>query len=374
MNWWMLPGPRRFIDAIIDGVREGKSVFLLLPENIPGAFPYTLKEALREESNWESVNVTSGMSPVDFLYMHLVPNADPRKLRSELSLAGEQEFQRKLIWIESIPAEEWSAWSAFFLEYERVSRAIPESRRSLFLIRIVDPGIDSAPPKAVGLSSLRWDGWLRRNDMQLYSSSCVRESKSGLETDLTTALVAELGGWDPLLCEYLADFELSDLIQPGPLLERFAAERDLIFQPAPVDETSWGKGLWQTYLRKQTPHTSYGVFLFGQRFLNRLLWKAELGILIPYIEEQRQSLIETYRSNFRLPYYSKYGVINDVYDLEIGVLELLLNQSGVSSRATLEFVNNLKLARNQLSHLAPVDSSILLALCRNAEENECAGA
>jgi hypothetical protein len=132
--------------------------------------------------------------------------------------------------------------------------------------------------------------------------------------------------------------------------------------------------LWQTYLRKQTPHTSYGVFLFGQRFLNRLLWKAELGILIPYIEEQRQSLIETYRSNFRLPYYSKYGVINDVYDLEIGVLELLLNQSGVSSRATLEFVNNLKLARNQLSHLAPVDSSILLALCRNAEENECAGA
>jgi len=72
--------------------------------------------------------------------------------------------------------------------------------------------------------------------------------------------------------------------------------------------------------------------------------------------------------HLKLPYYSKYGVINDVYDLEIGILELLLNKSGVPSKAVLQFINNLKLARNQLSHMMPVDSSILLALCRTAEE------
>jgi len=47
----------------------------------------------------------------------------------------------------------------------------------------------------------------------------------------------------------------------------------------------------------------------------------------------------------------------------------LLKQSGVPSKAVLEFISNLKLARNQLSHLTPVESSILLELCRNAEKD-----
>jgi hypothetical protein len=120
----------------------------------------------------------------DVLYELLVPNADPRRLRSESSLASEQSFQRKLIWIEEIPAGDSAAWSRFFLEYERVSRAVPESRRSLFLIRMTGPAVAPTPPMPVGLSSLRWDGWLHRNDMQLYSNGCIREIKSGLETDL----------------------------------------------------------------------------------------------------------------------------------------------------------------------------------------------
>jgi hypothetical protein len=368
MDWWTIPGPRSFLDAVIDDVREGKSVFLTLPENTPGRISHSLKEVLREDSNWETVSVIPGANPVDFLYELLVPNADPQRLRSESSLAGERDFQRKLIWIEEIPAEDWTAWSDFFLEYERVSRAVPESRRSLFLIRLIGPAVVPTPPAAVGLSNLRWDGWLRRNDMQLYSNGCIRERKSGLETDLMAALVSELGGWDPALCEYLSDFELRKLIQPAQLLEQFASERDWCFEPGPYDEKAWSKGFWQTYLGKQTPHTSFGAFLLGQRFLNRLLWKAEIGILMPYIEEKRQTLIEQYRMHIRLPYYSKYGVINDVYDLEIGILELLLNKSGIPSKGVLQFINILKLARNQLSHMSPVDSSILLALCRNAEE------
>jgi hypothetical protein len=368
MDWWTIPGPRRFLDAIIDDVREGKSVFLILPENAPGRVSHSLKEALREDFNWESINVIPGTNPVDFLYALLVPNADPRRLRSESSLASEQDFQRKLIWIEEISEGDWAAWSKFFLEYERVSRAVPESRRSLFVIRMIGPAVALMAPVAVGLSSLRWDGWLRQNDMQLYSNSCIRDRKSGLETDLTIALVSELGGWDPALCEYLADFELCKLIEPAQLLEQFAAERGWCFKPGSYDDDAWSKGLWQTFLRKQTPHTSFGAFLLGQRFLSRLLWKAEIGILMPYIEEKRQVLIEQYRMHLKLPYYSKYGVINDVYDLEIGILELLLNQSGVPPKTVLEFISNLKMARNQLSHLTPVDSSILLALCRNAEE------
>jgi hypothetical protein len=56
---------------------------------------------------------------------------------AEVERRGEQEFQRRLIWIYGIPTEDWGPWSALFLEYERVSRAVPESRRSLFLLELL---------------------------------------------------------------------------------------------------------------------------------------------------------------------------------------------------------------------------------------------
>lgn len=362
MEWWTIPGPRSFLDAVIGEVREGKSVFLILPENAPGRLSHALRESFREDCSWERMNVLAGEDPVDFLCAQIVPDPDPRRLRSAASLASEESFQRKLIWIEEISEGEWAKWSHFFLEYERVCRVVPESRRSLFLIRRTGAGAVS-PPTAVGLGTVRWDGWLRSHDIAIYSNGRIRARTSALETDLTTALVSELGGWDPTLCEYMADFALPDLIQPGPLLERYAVEKGWRFEPGPYDEAAWSKGLWQTYLGKQTPHSCYGAFLFGPRFLNRLLWKAEIGILMPYIEEKRQELIEQYRKHIKLPFCSKYGVFNDVYDLEIGLLELALSQSGAPGRTILDLVRNLKLARNQLSHLAAVDSSVLLSLC-----------
>jgi hypothetical protein len=31
MDWWAIPGPRSFLDAVIDDIREGKSVFRIRP-------------------------------------------------------------------------------------------------------------------------------------------------------------------------------------------------------------------------------------------------------------------------------------------------------------------------------------------------------
>jgi hypothetical protein len=86
---------------------------------------------------------------------------------------------------------------------------------------------------------------------------------------------------------------------------------------------------------------------------------------MPYIEEQRQQLIEQYGQCFKPIFYKKIGLIDDVYDLEIGVMELLLSRSCVRPNATVQFVSDLKLARNRLSHLSPVEPDLQLRLRRN---------
>jgi hypothetical protein len=223
-------------------------------------------------------------------------------------------------------------------------------------------------PTGVGLSTRRWDGWLQRHDIFVFSTTCVREQKTGLETDLVTALVSALGGWDPELCARLAEHEISELLLPTGLLREFAAERCWSFSTSPLDDVSWSQGLWQNYLGSQAPHTCFAEFLSGSRHIDHLIWRAEIGVLMPYIEEKRQQLIERYRSHFKLPHWTNFGVIEDVYDLEIRHVELLLGRSGVISRHHAKFVSQLKEARNALAHLEPVDPDLLLDLCRNARE------
>lgn len=368
MHWWALPGPRSFIDAVVDDIRQGKSVLLCLPENTPDGVSSAIQVSLEADFEWLSTAAEPGAAPIDFLYELTVPEADPARLRNQTNLTLEDGFRNKIIWLDDVPATDWTEWSCFFAEYERVSRAVPEARRSYFIVPLKGNRAGLALPEGVGLSARRWDAWLLRHDMQVYSTACVEERKSGLETDLVAALVSVLGGWDPELCDYLAGFDLRQLLDPGDLLSAFAGRRNWSNGPAALDQDAWRQGLWQTYLNIPTPHTCFAVFLNGSRHLDHLLWKAEVGVLMPYIEEQRQKLIELYRMHFKLPHYTRTGVIEDVYDLEIGMIEWILSRVGVVSKDCLRAITTLKDARNRISHLMPVDPDLLLRLCRETQQ------
>ena len=367
MNWWTLPGPRRFIDAIVDDIREGKSVFLSLPENCPPRLTTHIRQAIEEDYKWLSTSPDEGVAPIDFVYEFAVPNAAPERLRNLTNLVLEEEFLNRVICLEDLPPADWSAWIQFFIEYEHISRSVPESRRTHFVIQISFPCALPPGPTPVGLSVKRWDGWANRSDMQLYGTSCVRPRKTELETDLVMALVSVLGGWDPDLCEFLAAFELSELLQPAGLLKAYAEKTRgwKMITSSQLDDLSWSKGFWQTYLGKARPHTCYAVFLNGSRYLDQLIWRAEIGVLMPYIEEARQKLIEQNRAAFKMPFYTKTGVIDDVYDLEIGMIELLLSRRTLRTDPQLMYVSDLKLARNKLSHFAPAEPDLLLRICQN---------
>ena len=54
------------------------------------------------------------------------------------------------------------------------------------------------------------------------------------------------------------------------------------------------------------------------------------GSLMPYIEEQRQDLLNRYRTSLWVPFTTKNNeLIEDVFNLEIGHIEYQLAASGV---------------------------------------------
>src|SRR5262245_24264882 len=130
MIWWELPGPRAFINAIVEEIRQGKSVFLRLPAHCPRRLGSALKDILGQDLRWFSTSADTRVSPINFLYDLLVSQSDPTFLRSPRTLVEEAEFQGHLIWLEDLSATTWPAWSEFFLEYERASRSVHPARKT----------------------------------------------------------------------------------------------------------------------------------------------------------------------------------------------------------------------------------------------------
>jgi hypothetical protein len=91
---------------------------------------------------------------------------------------------------------------------------------------------------------------------------------------------------------------------------------------------------------------------------------------MPHIEEERRKLIEKYRSHLNVPFQTRFGVIDNIYDLEIGHVEFLLSRSSVLSKTQLRFVSLFKNARHMLAHLSPVEPDLLLEICCNIDNDQ----
>lgn len=362
MNWWSLPGPVAFVEEVLGEIRQGKSVFLYLPKHHPKRLASVFREALQEDYRWLSLSSYDGSDPVEYLFETCVPDADCESLRTVQDLVQRDAFQGQVIWLEGIGGTFAQSWASFFLEYERVSRAVSPSRQTLFIIVLEDLDCMSAFPVAVGLSHCRWDDCLRRTDMPLYSAFLVESRSSSLETDLVAALVATLSGWDPDLCEFLAPLDLAELLAPQEKLLNFANQRGWFHHDSvQFDLSSWQLGLWQTVGGNPTVHTSLAL---RDNHVDRLIWKAEVGVLLPHIEEQRQILLNSYGGHLKVPFYTNQGaVVEDTRDLEMGMIQYQLRDCPHVPAETKVVISNLKKARNSLSHLEAVESAVLRFIC-----------
>jgi hypothetical protein len=363
MIWWSLPGPSAFINAVADDVREGKSVFLQLPDHCPGRLSLSLRQTLGDDFPWLSSTVNADSTPINFLYGLLVPESDAAHLRNARSLVAQDSFQGYIIWLEGLSAANWPSWTDFFAEYERASRAVPPARRSHFLVPLTDGASLLEMPEEIGISRQTWDGWIRPSDIRFYSYLRVEERRSTLETELTFALVAELASWDSELCEWLAPLPLEQLTQPlDPLIE-FAGKRRWNAHPADTTRRGWSKGYCQTVGGRPMLHTSTRALLGQRSEIDRLVWQAEVGVLMPYIEEQRQELLKRYQKSLWVPFTTKNNqLVEDIFDLEIGHIEYQLSASSDVKREEVNWVSVLKRARNNLSHLEPVDTALLKSI------------
>lgn len=360
---WMLPGPQRWVQRISADLRAGHNVLLALPEHsADGLFEAirTLESSDDDYLVWRRLHVTShpqAGSPLDLLYDTFVPDADSATLRSIEALCEEESFTEQGIWLDSIPDAAWPAWKQFLTDYAIACGDVLEFERTLFCVPIRGKYALDLPQAQPHLTHHIFYDVMRELDMHFFiSDRLLNGNYSMLEERIIRAIIVNLALWDMTLTQRLIALPMESLMQPQLALEAYAEERDW----AQDDHIpSWHKGSKMRIASVERVHSAVLTGKAGQQEITRRIWRAQASVLLPFIEEQRQSIINALHEHLTVPFETEYGqVIDSLYDLEIGHIFAQIRNNYRLPQDLREKVDLLREMRNRLSHLKMIPAEL----------------
>jgi len=365
--WWQLPGPNRFVLRVVQDLRDGKNVILCLPEHLPGGLAYAVRSTLSEGDDWSwhtlHVHGDDPVEPAHLLFSRFVPEVCPEAIRNAQTLSKEEAFTGKVIWLDGLTPNIWPIWKAFIADYEHACRSRSLLERTLFCVPLIGDLAFAPPAEDVCLSQHHWRGVVDRLDMLLFTSSLFQERwMPALQKRVVTSVVANLALWDPAVTERFASEELEKILHPVPILQEIARGRGW----CPADGHSppylWSSGMIDLIEGEENIHSAALALKDVKGTITRRIWSAEVGVMLPFVEERRQEILTHLAGVLRVPFSTRFGeVISDVHDLEIGHIESQLINNGITVHPNFRrFVRRLREIRNCLSHLEPLSLDLLL--------------
>jgi hypothetical protein len=357
-HWWELPGPGAFLRAAWEDMRGGKNVVLALPATVPRGLRDALAGMVRQAEMWAWRDYPAGdgvggaAALVEQLHQRFAPPKMGGGMLSAGTLAADPRLADTVIWVEDMTTTCWPAWRTFLGQYERACQMCPEQGRGLFCVPLTGQVAGQVPESAVALSVRRWWGVVGGVDLLLdLSMRADSRPMPALHRRLALAVACEISGTDAALARMLAGLDLRQLLEPQDVLRAEASRRG--WTPAQARRPTWEDGLTDGVNGEDVIHSVALAIRGDDAELRRRIWQGEVGVLYPFIEERRLQLLPRLRSYIRLPVETTFGLVDDLYDLELGQLVHFL-RGGNLPRVWWRLLNVLKDMRHSLAHLRPV--------------------
>jgi hypothetical protein len=363
---WHLPGPRHFLRRAADDLLDGKSLVLLLPGSgeVADGLRGGLTELWHREGEEGPVEVLwadEGRAPERILAERLGTPPGERLAAVTFTTAA-VEAPGRVFWIEGVEASDWPAWRAFLHEFQRAVLTVPVYARNRLVVPLEGAAAAAAEPPAqeVGLATYRWDDVLDTQDALLLAAQLLRE-RSTLRPalrPLLAAAIAQVALYDLDLVDRLAGEPVERILDPVPVLASVLRERGWHSDQLPA----WADGSGAHVEGRFRPHAALAVRGDG---VPERLWRAQVSVVFPVIEEHRQVMLRRLVGHLRLPYDTEFGRVENAYDLEIGHLyrQVCIHDLPLPS-AERDRLGEFRKARNALAHGETLDGTLLLALIR----------
>ena len=359
---WGVPGPRRFADHCEAGVRAGEHLVLRFPAGSGESARWELRRRLESDLVWRNVEPSAGGEPGigELLQGFIAPEDVP--WATARSLAESEDFEGYFIWVELDDASMAREWFEFVDEYRRSCLASSRSSASVFVLLLRGEAAEMAIRAEPGLRIVDWRAVWGRLDALLFAASILGDGEPPIRKEIRARLVSEVALFDPDLASTLVGLPLLDLFAPKGALIEYAAERGWKReQPA-----SWSTGTEDVVDGASEVHSCIHA-LRGSKELSARLWRAEISVLLAFVEERRRVLLPRLSRWLRVPFANGDGkLIRRLEELELGHIWLQLSRHPESDRRLREHVAVLREVRNCLAHLQPLTRDLaarLLQIC-----------
>lgn len=361
--FWQLPGPARFLDRIRRSLRDGRNIVLALPEHGPERIRYAIADMVARDDiyMWHPVDaseVDDGAEPAEVIARQCIPGIS---FCTPKTLAEHEHLRGIIIWIDRISLSQWPRWRDFIVEYSYLCRCRAEHERAIFCVPVLGAKTTALPAEDVTCSVHVWRGVLGRIDIMLLLSHLLADrSLPPLFAKLWIAVGAELAGTDAVLAIRLAASELSTVFSPMDLLAAVARERGWNAR-SENGEAEWAFGEADILDGKLVCHSARAVLdVGGAQEIERRVWRGQVGVLFPFLEDQRLHMLDRLGRILHVPFETTFGMITDVRDFE---LSHLLHQARKTNtdELTRRRLARLTAMRHRLAHIEAVPFEELLA-------------
>ena len=346
MDIWSFPGPSSFVDNINYAVRDGSNVILRFPIKVPNGLEHELRERLDQLLSWNSIDAADiGIDPFTYMLQQYCPGG------SIAELAATDSFQGRLIWVENINHELWPRWSTFLRAYSDACRNVDVVYRTVFIALLSGKTVLNRITDEVALTCYDFRGVLDILDLFVLALHKIPDSiKQRDQRALLAHTVAQVAQWDSFLAEQLLALPIEEALEPEDILRQYAMDRGW----TPDTPRRWEIGTLGGSQDKPTVHSALLEVCGDSQFVRQRIWAAQAAVLLPLIEEQRVTCINLNKQYLNLPIKTQDGrYIQDPLNLEIGELARHINRNGMPRKLRKQ-VNNLRLFRNKLAHIEPL--------------------
>ena len=288
--WWEQVGPRRFYLEVFRALKSG-SVIVWFPAHATEDILVPLDEfAPSLAGKIYHIDANEEGTPENLVRKE-IPGVGPSE--SPFAALG---GGRDLVVVRSVRQQTWPAWRRFMDDYHwYVAGArlrIADVSRFLVVARAINP--EQAPPRVVTIKHVRYQGYVSLSDTERYCQRLLAGSgQSIIERQVSASVIAHVALWDKDIAERLCGRVLSDILNPIDFLQRLAVARKWRSdQPS-----GWCSGTEHEVEDENCVSSAFLVSCEEYAEVKQRIWRAQLKVLFPFIEQQRNIFIDLVRQH-----------------------------------------------------------------------------
>ncbi len=338
-------------------------MILLHPETLVPSLKQAVSDRIVMNDFWswrtldlcELTDADATCGPADLLCRYF--NTDsPRIPDSPRAFIESTSCQGLVVWLDGLLRADLDAWADFLDEYDQLARN-SDPHYPLLCLPLCGTSADRRFKDREAVAVCSWEFVVERNDTTVYVAEHLRKRlPAGLLRETVTAICAELAGTDGEVATYLSRAKPEDCIAPQELLIKIGQDRK--WKGIDPLTTTWHTGIWEQWGSNARLNSVVIALQNDHRELRRRVWRAEVGVIFPFIEEKRLQLVQLLKPHIKLPISTPSGVIKDPADLEIGQLRHYA-RGVVLSHRTRWILNKLVGIRHALAHGISLDYETL---------------